>query len=206
MSPHFFNSAYCRREVERFLDRERRSGRRSLIIPVYYITTPLIEDGARSPDELARKLNERQYTDLRELRSMTIKSRKILRTISQIADDICHQVGRVEPAVPRVASPVTALEQGTWESLAYILSATAFDGASWTALSASAASLLDELTLKRPVRSDMDNECEALLRDLQATLHAVLRPNAGTTELRAACRKAERIQRWLLDLLPNPWH
>jgi hypothetical protein len=69
VSPSFFRSSACRNEVTRFLERERELGRDDLILPVYYVETPEIEEpDRRKADKLARTLAERQFADWRELR------------------------------------------------------------------------------------------------------------------------------------------
>lgn len=65
ITPSFFRSQYCRDELTRFLEREERLGLK-LILPVYYIETPLIENGSmRFADELAQKISSHQYADCR---------------------------------------------------------------------------------------------------------------------------------------------
>ncbi len=69
ITPGFFRSPRCRAEVEKFLERERELGRDDLILPVYYVSTPQIDDpGRRDSDLLATVLAARQYADWRELR------------------------------------------------------------------------------------------------------------------------------------------
>lgn len=69
LTPGFFRSPPCRAEFERFLDRENRLGRRDLILPVYYVNCPILNDEARrEADLLAKTIAERQYADWRELR------------------------------------------------------------------------------------------------------------------------------------------
>ena len=62
ITPGFFRSPHCRAETEQFLDRERRLGRDDLILPVYYVSTPEIDDpGRRDADPLAATLAGRQH-------------------------------------------------------------------------------------------------------------------------------------------------
>ena len=69
ITPGFFRSPHCRAETEQFLDRERRLGRGDLILPVYYVSTPEIDDPSRrDADPLAAILATRQHADWRELR------------------------------------------------------------------------------------------------------------------------------------------
>jgi hypothetical protein len=69
MTPALFRSRAARTEIESFLARERDLGRYDLILPVYYISTPELEDPhQREGDELARVLASRQFADWRHLR------------------------------------------------------------------------------------------------------------------------------------------
>src|SRR4029077_17472025 len=47
ITPGFFRSLACRAEVDRFLVRERELGREDLILPVYYVSTPELDDRER---------------------------------------------------------------------------------------------------------------------------------------------------------------
>jgi TIR domain len=86
ITPSFFRSHACRAEVERFLARERELGRDDLILPVYYVSTPELEDPARrETDELARVLALRQFADWRELRFKSFTSVAVRRAIAQLA-------------------------------------------------------------------------------------------------------------------------
>ncbi len=69
LTPSFFTSHQCRLELQCFLDRERRLGRRDLILPVYWIQAAPLEDSAKLVrDPLTEILATRQHTDWRELR------------------------------------------------------------------------------------------------------------------------------------------
>lgn len=86
ITPGFFRSRACRSEVERFLARERELGRDDLILPVYYVSAPELEDPTRrEADELARVLALRQYVDWRELRFRPFASPVVRRAIAQLA-------------------------------------------------------------------------------------------------------------------------
>ena len=86
VTPGFFRSSHCRAEAEQFLDREGQLGRDDLILPVYYISTPYIDDESRRyADPLAAALAARQYADWRELRFEPTASPVARRAIAQLA-------------------------------------------------------------------------------------------------------------------------
>jgi parallel beta-helix repeat protein len=86
ITPSFFRSPACRAEVERFLERERALRREDLILPVYYISTPEMDDPKRrDADELARVLASRQFADWRELRFESFTSPVVRKALAQLA-------------------------------------------------------------------------------------------------------------------------
>ena len=86
ITPGFFGSAECRAEVARFLERERELGHSDLVLPVYYISAPEMDDPAvRESDELAQVLTSRQLADWRELRFEPFTSPVVRKTIAQLA-------------------------------------------------------------------------------------------------------------------------
>lgn len=69
LTPSFFKSEYCRGELERFLRREEELARDDLMLPVYYVRCPVLEDRTqRADDPLAQAVANRQQADWRELR------------------------------------------------------------------------------------------------------------------------------------------
>lgn len=86
ITPSFFESDACREEVERFLGREHKLGRQDLILPVYYVSTPELDEPARrDADRLARVLASRQFTDWRDLRFEPFTSPVVCKAIAQLA-------------------------------------------------------------------------------------------------------------------------
>ena len=86
ITPGFFRSSACRAEVERFLARERDLGRDDLILPVYYVGTPELDDPERrDADKLASVLRSRQFADWRSLRFEPLTSRKARKAIADLA-------------------------------------------------------------------------------------------------------------------------
>ena len=86
ITPSFFHSHACREEVERFLEREHKLGRQDLILPVYYVSTPELDEPARrDADGLAQVLASRQFADWRELRFEPFTSPVVCKAIAQLA-------------------------------------------------------------------------------------------------------------------------
>jgi hypothetical protein len=64
ITPGFFRSKPCRDELARFLAREKSLGRSDLVLPVYYINCPTLNDEVkRAGDDLAQAIYEHQYAD-----------------------------------------------------------------------------------------------------------------------------------------------
>ncbi len=86
ITPGFFRSPHCRAEAKQFLDRERQLGRNDLILPIYYISTPQIDDPRRyEADPMAATLASRQYADWRDLRFESVASPAARKTIAHLA-------------------------------------------------------------------------------------------------------------------------
>ena len=89
ITPCFFKSAACRNELERFLAREKELGRNDLILPIYYISCPLLEgELKRDTDPLAQLIRTRHYVDWRELRFESLDSLPAKKKLAGIATEI----------------------------------------------------------------------------------------------------------------------
>jgi parallel beta-helix repeat protein len=107
VTPGFFNSAPCRAEFERFLERERKLGRNDLILPVYYVDSAILSDKARCRDDIvAREIAARQFADWRELRFEAFTAPIIGKTLAQLAKQIVAALERDRP--PAKPAPVAA--------------------------------------------------------------------------------------------------
>jgi hypothetical protein len=103
VTPSLFRSVASRTEVVRFLERERTLGRADLILPVYYVSTPELDDPVRrEADELAQVLASRQYVDWRELRFEPWTSPAARKALANLADRIHKSLWRplTTPAAP----------------------------------------------------------------------------------------------------------
>jgi parallel beta-helix repeat protein len=86
ITPSFFRSPACRKEVERFLEREHKLARQDLILPVYYVDAQELNDSqSRDKDELAKILASRQFADWRELRFEPFTSPAVRKALAKLA-------------------------------------------------------------------------------------------------------------------------
>ena len=97
ITPGFFKSEHCREELSRFLEIERKLRRDDLILPIYYVDTPVLNDKKlQVNDELAQIISSRQYADWRTLRFEDILSRDARKEISNLAAQICKALSRLD--------------------------------------------------------------------------------------------------------------
>ncbi|WP_417914424.1 right-handed parallel beta-helix repeat-containing protein [Candidatus Electronema sp. JM] len=105
ITPSFFNSAYCRDELERFLKREKELGRDDLILPVYYVNCLVLEDKEElKHDKLAQVIAARQYADWRELRYEEFSSQQVRKSLAKMAQQIAAALHRSKKESARAAS------------------------------------------------------------------------------------------------------
>jgi hypothetical protein len=108
LTPAFFQSAACRRELETFLRREEALGRKDLVLPIYYVDVPAFNDlGERAADPLAAVLAARQWDDWRELRfkawTPPLLHRRLAPLAAQIRDALRAEAARDIQKPPAVA-------------------------------------------------------------------------------------------------------
>jgi F-box protein 11 len=95
ITPGFFKSDACRDELERFLKREEELGRGDLILPVYYVKCPVLQDKAkREHDTLAQVIAARQYADWRNLRFKQFTSPLVRKALAKMAEQIVAALER----------------------------------------------------------------------------------------------------------------
>ena len=97
ITPRYFQDANCRSELDPFIQRERRLRRQDLIMPIYYVRCPLLEDETLlSRDPLARTIVNHQYTDWREFRFESMDSPEVGRALESLASQVSESLARSE--------------------------------------------------------------------------------------------------------------
>jgi parallel beta-helix repeat protein len=105
ITPGFFKSSFCREELQRFLEREKQLDRNDLVLPVYYVRTPALDDAAkRAADELAQAIAAHQYADWRDLRFEPFTTPLVGKTLAQMATQIAEALERVQES-PKTNTP-----------------------------------------------------------------------------------------------------
>jgi hypothetical protein len=89
LTPSFFKSNYCLKELQEFLDLERLAGRRDLILPIYYLESLVLEKAERrEANPLAQILSTRQYVDWRDLRGASFRDPRARTRLATMARQI----------------------------------------------------------------------------------------------------------------------
>lgn len=108
VTPRFFHNSDCRIELQRFFDREQELKRNDLVMPVYYVTCPLLEDQEKlADDDLARRIVTHSYTDWRELRFEPFTSLEVGRTLERMAIQIGDALKLSEEASRLKRNPIS---------------------------------------------------------------------------------------------------
>jgi F-box protein 11 len=112
ITPSFFNSQACRDELQRFIEREKKLGRSDLILPVYYVDCPLLNDEEKLVgDNLAQVIAARQRADWRDLRFEPFTYPQVGKTLARLAVQIRDALERVQALqkteVPESAASIT---------------------------------------------------------------------------------------------------
>ena len=125
LTPSYFNSSACREELERFVEGERKAGRRDLILPILFRHCPaLTVEARREADDLAKLLHERNYVDWIDLRRVNLDAVDSPPAVEALAEKIAERfvvptpsrsprrpAAKPEPAVPSFEKRLAVLER-----------------------------------------------------------------------------------------------
>jgi sulfatase modifying factor 1 len=109
ITPSFFSSDYCRRELESFAKREEKLGRDDIILPIYFLESPSLETYNPQPGKIVTEaiIASRQWIDWRDLRFEPLDSAKARKEIARIARQLKDAISRAAGAsnATRVSRP-----------------------------------------------------------------------------------------------------
>jgi tetratricopeptide (TPR) repeat protein len=108
VSPRFFASPECRRELERFLEHESRIQRHDLIFPLRLLDVPDFSETCSDP--LKRLVASRQHRDWTQLRHENLGSKKVKQAIAELARNVRDVLQFPALANSTVASPIFGLQ------------------------------------------------------------------------------------------------
>lgn len=96
VTPGFFKSSYCCKELKRFRERERKLKRDDLILPIYFVNSDLLEDKfLHTNNDIAQIIAAHQYVDWRALRRKIIESEEVHEAIEALAAQIFDRINNV---------------------------------------------------------------------------------------------------------------
>ena len=96
LTPCYFESRYCRKEARTFLQYEEKAGRNDLVLPIYMLNAPVLEEvEKRARDPLAWRLFDRQHDDWRSLHLESGWRDPIKKRLTKLAKAISEASERV---------------------------------------------------------------------------------------------------------------
>jgi CheY-like chemotaxis protein len=99
ITPLFFQSSACRDELEKFVEHERALARDDLILPIYFVTAPLLEKTELLKDDaLASEIHKRHRYDWRSQADLPINDPKVRVAIRDLCEKIATVISRTTRA------------------------------------------------------------------------------------------------------------
>jgi CheY-like chemotaxis protein len=106
ITPLFFSSDACRDELTKFIDHEKITGRDDLILPIYFVTSPLLEKTDQlKKDSLALEISKRQRRDWRSQADLPISDPKVRHEIRSLSEQIAKAIDRPDATYTIQLSP-----------------------------------------------------------------------------------------------------
>jgi CheY-like chemotaxis protein len=104
VTPLFFKSDPCRDELKQFIEHEKSLGRDDLILPIYFVTAPVLERPELLKDDtLASEIASRQRYDWRVQADLPPTDPQIRRAVRELAEKIATAIARTSGPVPAPA-------------------------------------------------------------------------------------------------------
>jgi len=101
VTPLFFKSDPCRDELKQFLEHERSLGRDDLILPIYFVTAPVLErPELLENDTLASEIASRQRYDWRVQADFAVDDPRIRSAVRALAETIATAIARTSSSAP----------------------------------------------------------------------------------------------------------
>ena len=105
VTPLFFQSGPCRDELKQFIEHEKNLGRDDLILPIYFVTAPVLErPELLKDDSLASEIGSRQRYDWRVQADLPPNDPQIRRAVRELAQKIATAIERTSGPPPAIAA------------------------------------------------------------------------------------------------------
>jgi len=105
LTPRYFTSPECRRELQRFARRARDRGIKELVLPLLYVDVSALHEDLPS-DDLVTLVKTFQWEDWHELRFSDVHSCEYRRGVARLAERLVE----ANKKAPEVNIPAAALE------------------------------------------------------------------------------------------------
>jgi CheY-like chemotaxis protein len=116
ITPLFFSSAPCRDELQKFFAHEKGLGRDDLVLPIYYVTAPVLEKAdLLAKDPLATEIQKRQRYDWRANTDLPVGDPKLRLPVMDLAKKIAEALARTKEPKPPTRQSIP--RPGTLESV-----------------------------------------------------------------------------------------
>jgi hypothetical protein len=89
LTPRYFTRPECRRELRTFVERATHLGVKELVLPVYYVTVPQLEEKDPS-DDLMKLIKPINWEDWRDLRFRDPASEEYRREVARLAERLAR--------------------------------------------------------------------------------------------------------------------
>ncbi len=109
VTPSFFESTECRKELIEFVGEAKSLGVEELVLPIYYVTVPELED-EEPADEAMAIIKRTQWEDLRDVRLKDESDPDHRARVARLAErliEIAEAVEATQPASPPLVQAVT---------------------------------------------------------------------------------------------------
>jgi hypothetical protein len=104
VTPLFFKSDPCRVELNHFIEHEKSLGRTDLILPIYFVTAPVLERPELLKDDpLASEIASRQRYDFRVQADLPPNDPQIRRVVRGLAEKVGAAIARTTGLAPAAA-------------------------------------------------------------------------------------------------------
>ncbi|HSK74323.1 MAG TPA: toll/interleukin-1 receptor domain-containing protein [Pyrinomonadaceae bacterium] len=96
LTPRFFKSKWCRKELEYFLKREKQLERNDLIIPIHYLHCKELVSESEVADDLINEIRRRKFFDWRDLRVQDFKGTEVQKNLTILGEQINKALERFD--------------------------------------------------------------------------------------------------------------